>query len=332
MIETKTEKTNLDKNVVKAKNVKTTQEIMNILWEEDKIWFNKNNDLHETPIPSQASIDINSISDWINLEEDSDFKHLKEKLIKNIQHIDFANFQEKLSFCIEIFNKKIDDNYAVMRDYKPHSSKRWTYKLIEKKLTKKPIYSNFFNPSAEKSTIKTIEHLQRNKVNTFVTIDDSAYSGEQVFNRFLIPIVKDFELHYPNEKPEFYVVIPFITNSFKEKIDTFILENNCTVTLIYSEIMPQIKDIVTKEELHLMNEKRNGSIELDADEPLYHWLTLTFFDHRVADDHSFSPEIAKVIKVKYEKPYKESDSIYSKREKEEFQKYWKPYQEHINKI
>ncbi len=31
MIETKTEKTNLDKNVVKAKNVKTTQEIMNIL-------------------------------------------------------------------------------------------------------------------------------------------------------------------------------------------------------------------------------------------------------------------------------------------------------------
>ena len=96
--------------------------------------------------------------------------------------------------------------------------------------------------------------------------------------------------------------------------------------------MPQIKDIITKEELHLMNEKRNGSIEPNADEPLYLGGTLTFFDHRIADDHSFSPEIAKVIKAKYEKPYRESDSIYSKREKEEFQEYWKPYQEHINKI
>jgi hypothetical protein len=290
-------------------------------WKEEKF---------EIPKPSRAIIDQDCVSTWIDWEEDVDFKKLKQKLITNLNYVDFQTFQQKLSLCIDNFNKQINGDYAVMWDYKPHSSKRWVYKLIEKELSKKPIHSNFFHPSAEKKIIKTIDKLHNQKVNTFVTIDDSAYSGEQVFNRFLKPIVQDFKLNYPNEKPEFYVIIPFITNSFKERVDEFIKENDCKINLIYAQIMPQIKDILTQEDLNLINQKRNSSIEVDADEVLYLGNTLTFFDHRVADDHSFSPEIAKVIKVKYEKPYRESESIYSNIEKEEFEKYWEPYKQSLN--
>jgi hypothetical protein len=289
---------------------------------------------NEIPKPERTTIDQASISEWIDSEADPNFKNIKAKLIKNIEHIDFPTFERDLFSCIDRFNKEInidDGGYAVLWDYKPHSSKRWTYKLIENKLSKKPVYSNFFNPSAEKIAIKTVENLHNSKeINKFVTIDDSAYSGEQIFNRFLKPILGNFKLNYPNKKPEFYVVIPFITNSFKEKLDSFMKENDCKVNLIYSQIMPQIKDILTQEELNLMDEKRNGSIEVDADEPLCHNLTLTFFDHKVADSHSFSPEIAKVIKAKYDKPYRESETKYSSLEKSEFLKYWEPYQKKIN--
>lgn len=201
--------------------------------------------------------------------------------------------------------------------------------LAENKLLKKPIYTNFFNPSAEKFAIQTIENLHKQKINKFVAIDDSAYSWEQVFNRFIIPIMDFFKLNHKNEKPEFYIVIPFITNSFKEKVAEFMKKNNCKINLIYSEIMPQIKDILNEEEFMLMNKERNGSIEINSEEPLYKGLTLTFFDHRVADDHSFSPEIAKIIKVKYQKPYAEWNSEYSKREQYEFRKYWKQYQDKL---
>ena len=280
-----------------------------------------------SPFPEKAIIDYEKANKWIEAETDERFRKIKQKLVDNVNYVDFATFRSGLDSSITKFNELIsesDDPYAVLWDYKPHSSKKWTYGLIESTLIRKPDVASYFSQGAE-NKILVVDKLLDKDITKIAIIDDAAYSGEQILNKSLIPIVKKFKEKYPEKIPEFFIVIPFVTEVFKEKIEEFRKINpDCKVNLIYSKTIPIIEDILSDEDFEIMKE-RNGSIEIDSDEPIIKKNTITFFDHRVADDHSLAPEIGKILNIKYEKPYGDAKTKYSEKEKRDFERYWEPF-------
>lgn len=276
--------------------------------------------------PEKQEINFDKLTDWIESEDDQEIKSIKKLLVENLNYISFEQFVGSLQFCVKKFNKLLGDKkYALMRDYKPHSSKRWVNKLIENDLANNPEYSWYFHPSAEKHSIWNLKRLIAQWVNTFVTMDDAAYSWEQILNRFVKPILNEYKDSNNPSKPEIYIIVPFITKSFKDKIDKLNQVWDCKIVLINEKIMPQIGDVVSDQDLEVLKSKRNGILEKSWEEPLCLTNTLTFFEHKVADDHSFSPEIKSKLWYNPKVPYSDESSQYYADETIAFDEYWQLY-------
>ncbi len=279
------------------------------------------------PVPQQSlEFDKEKAESWINAEEDLEIRNIKRKIIEHIQHVPFSEFQKNAE---EVMGRAVselaqsDQRYALFFDYKPHSSKRWLYELTQNCFAHNtPAETGYFTPTWEKMNgNKNLARLVANGINTFFICDDAVYSGEQIVNRQINPIMRFYEDNHIDKKPVFIIAVPFVTSQFIQLIEKLKVENKCEIRLHAHSVMPTLAEILTDEEKKILETKRNGNLEPDQVEPTYLGATITYFDHRVADDHSFAGEVKKVLGVSAVKPYADESSQYFKKEDQEFNEY-----------
>lgn len=263
---------------------------------------------------------------WIKSENDSEIKSIKAKIIENIKHISFNEFKTKSEAVTKEALKYIAKNkekYIVFFDYKPHSSKRWVYELNKSYyLENPPSEIGHFTPTWEKiSGNKRLHRLVENNINTFLIIDDAAYSGEQIAHRQIEPIIKFYEESKIIQKPKFILAIPFVTNRFLKLIEDLKYERGYEVILFNDSIMLKLKEVLNREEIKILQSKRFNYLNSKETEPDYLNSTITYFDHHVADSHSFYYVIKKVLNLNAIKTYSEETCNYFKEEELEFENY-----------
>lgn len=282
----------------------------------------RQDDSEPLPIPQESfEFDTEKAQAWIEAEDDPEIKEIKRKIIDNIKHISFANFKELSEQTVREAVNGINEDYALLFDYKPHSSKRWFYELnTESYENNPPTKTGYFTPGWEKmSGNETLEGLTEQGINTYLISDDAGYSGEQIINRQIKPIIE----FYRNRgiKPKFVLVVPFVTNRFTDLMNKIKSEGECEIELQTSFTMPSLLEILSEEEVETLKTKRNGNLEVDQTEPTYLGATLTYFDHRVADDHSFCGEVQNILNIRVPKPYGDESTPYFQKESEEFERY-----------
>src|SRR5260221_218087 len=92
----------------------------------------------DVPLPNKhLFVDQKAVKDWIDQEPDESFKRIKRKLVDNLQCVPQEAFGNALNRSVDQLNKVLgDQDYVVLWDYKPHSSKRWVYELAKDWLKK----------------------------------------------------------------------------------------------------------------------------------------------------------------------------------------------------
>ncbi len=268
-----------------------------------------------------ARLDPAKVQAWLDDSPDAETRSLKEKILAKMQHVSFAEYVHQLHKVTEEFNEQLkerEQEYAVLWDYKPHASRRWTYEMAQPFLRKQPAATTYFQGVTEKKT-QALTRLVEKGITHFVIFDDATYSGSQV--QKTIAQVKKFFVEKNLLAPSFTVVIPFTTKKARELLQ----EKN--VTVLTAQDMPYMSDLLSLEEIKAIREKHfmdsttmatTEGWEFDAE------VTETSFDHRVADQYSFAERLAPLM-TEYTKPYGDNaGSSYAEREKAEFQAYFQP--------
>jgi len=320
---------NVCETCVKKIAGETTTEIPVVEESEQKqtdIVDSKVEDDLEVPTPKQGRrIDKDRAKYlWTKDEQSPEIAAIKKNLVDATERVSFEEFQSALEKAAEKFNEKNKDNtkpYAVLFDYKPHSSRRWVYELLKNKIEKPPQIARHFGPNGEKmNEYKLLEKNFQDGLKRFVIFDDAVYSGEQILNRTIKPIA-DYYKQMGHDAPAFDLVVPFVTNRalelFKKVGDNY----NIKINIVYEKIMPTMRELISDKEMAVIQE-RGGMLDEEADEMSYLGATVTYFDHRVADDHSFSKEIRQAAGgLTAPKPYADETTDYYKNEEKEFQRY-----------
>ena len=279
------------------------------------------------PVPRQTlEYNHEKAQNWIDAESDPDIRDIKRKILEHIQHISFTEFKEKsaevVSGAVQEL-KRQGHPYAVLFDYKPHSSKRWVYEINKECYTEyPPAEASYFTPAWEKmSGNARLRDMVAKGIHAFFISDDAAYSGEQIMNRQILPILRFYAGEGIAQRPEFTLAVPFVTSRFIKLVRDTQAQYGCTIQLHSKTVMPTLSEILTDDEKVLLQERREGGLNIDETAPSYLGATITYFDHRVADDHSFSGEVKATLNLSAEKPYSNEDSKYFAAETQEFNAY-----------
>jgi hypothetical protein len=258
-------------------------------------------------------------SEWIDKETNPLIKDIKRKIIANVTYVSAITFKIKLRTATDIAFQKIVGDYAVLYDYKPHSSKRWVFHQIKRALPKKPSLISHYTKSAD-HVIGVADEIYQKNIQNIIVFDDAAYSGEQLINRILVPLSNFFTEKMRNIK--FFIIVPYATTQSQQRIKAIPHSPFVEIHFILIETMKTLLEILSKSEQEVLQKS-------EREEFAYLGATLTFFDHRVADDHSFFAEVEKLI-TKSPKPYS-ADTTYGKKEKAEWQLYWSKFLNFLNK-
>lgn len=282
---------------------------------------------YEVPVPKQGyRIDKERAKFlWIKDESVPEIRSIKERIIDATERISFEEFREALKKTTEAFNQSRGQNtepYAVLFDYKSHSSRRWVFELSKVDLVAPPQVARYFGPAGEKlHGYKLLEQNIQEGIREFAIFDDAIYSGEQVFRRTVKPIAEYFQAK-GYEPPTFNLVVPFVTNraldGFKEVADHY----GVKINFFHQKVMPSMREIMGPVGVDVL-QKRNYMLDVQSGEQAYIDATVTYFDHRMADNHSFSEEVRKLAGVEIPKPYADETTDYYKNEEEDFQEYQK---------
>ncbi len=206
-------------------------------------------------IPSQpARFDPQKVQEWLESDPSPVVRALKEKILQNVQHIPFGEFVRNLHAVTEKLNEQLvskNEQYAVLWDYKPHASRRWTYELAKPFLQKKPAIETYFHGSAEPTTKALTEAMEKG-IRHFVIFDDASYSGSQL-EATLLQVHALYRIH---GKPtlRFIIVTPYITSHAASVL------SKPGVTVLSAKTMPYARDILSEEERGVVEERlRRGS-------------------------------------------------------------------------
>jgi len=161
--------------------------------------------------------------------------------------------------------------------------------------------------------------LELQGVQNIVIFDDASYSGEQLMNRIVKPLFNYYISK--GRQVHFFVIVPYVTSKVIELFESFRQSNNVDVRVFYVHKMKILLEILSREEANFLQ-------KTEREEFKYLGATLTYFDHRVADSHSFFLEVARLMK-QIPKPYGKGESTYSVKEKAEWELYWKKYLDYL---
>lgn len=164
------------------------------------------------PLPKHIPhINTNKVSAWIQ-ESDNEprMRTIKEKVLANIQHIDFNEFKRNLDMSINSLNEELNKNelpYWVLYDAGPHKSRRWAYHLSERDLTRKPTVATYFEVINEKRNRKIMQRAVEQDIRSFVIIDDASYGGSQI--GYNIEAITKFYQEMGQGSPQFLPCVPW---------------------------------------------------------------------------------------------------------------------------
>lgn len=284
--------------------------------------------------PPKAKNDNHSVNKekgakWIDDDKDPRFQALKRKIVENVRRISSDEFGASLEEVVSKVNNLLqeDEPYAVLWDFKPHSSRRWVYEQARDSLRKKPdevtYQARYTNPDQFTAFMKS---LTDRGIHTFTIFDDAIYSGEQIKRETIVPIFEYYKKHLPGVRPKIILGVPFVTDKFLEDIHNPVEAGYIHTTHI--ESMPRLREIFTEDDWNLLEERNRVIDPIPEPEPGFIQFftgdeevtdaTLTFFDHRIADGFSFAPSARKLIDWGDGSPYRDESTGYFKKEEREF--------------
>jgi len=279
--------------------------------------------VQDLPLPKESlTYETAKAEAWIASESDPRFQELRRALVEQIHHVTFDEFLASLEqIGKRVFSSVSDQNYRVLLDYKPHASKYWIASLTEHLLDASFKEKTFFTPAWErKKQFPLLEKDESEERDTYVVLDDTIYSGEQIMNRAIMPVVEHAQMQKRTHVPRFVIAAPYVTQAFINKIEAYKKEHAIEIDLVYEHVMPSIKELLSDEQKEMLKE-RDGALEKDGD-VFYQAATLTYFDHTVADDHSFCGEVKQGIGLlPRQKPYSNAESLFYVDEEKMFQAY-----------
>jgi hypothetical protein len=212
---------------------------------------------------------------WVKAHTE-EFREIAQKLINNIDHIRHDDFLTALENSVEDFNEYLDSqqdkSYVIVIPGDFKKSALWVTSLAADFLKYPPskiIMKN--DPNYE-------EFMEKSNSKNVVLFDDASYSGNQMagYINTIGELSADSKVH---------VIIPFMTNY----ANTFIKENVTKVDYKISshKIMKSFSESLDDKEIKLLQEK--GAEIFHSDDISN--LTLTYFDHKKADDLSLVPSV-----------------------------------------
>lgn len=251
--------------------------------------FYRNSILDPSPLSGKHNpINKEKAQLWIDAHRDRTARQIAAKFIENTRYVSHDEFETHLKNCVEQFN----DSYFPLRNKKnkfiivttdSFKSNHWVASIAIKYFKQFPddvIY------------LEEVESYVANhpEVNTFLHLDDAAYSCKQ--SKEMIATL-DTNIYYgkygSQQKMEYTIVsiIPFV------KSPNCMIPGDATtrVQSIYSEIIKPLKEVLDKDELQNFYRLYGGieqgvKIYLEDRFPIY-------FAHKIADNWSSFPGIYK---------------------------------------
>jgi len=244
---------------------------------------------------------------------------VRKKIIKNIRHVTFDEFTKNLEQVTKRLNGILADGreYAVLFDSEPHGSKRWVYELAKRGLARPPVAAMYYQPfrMEPREMMDALKKKAGGKLpGRIVVFDDAAYSGRQLF--YILVKLREQYLMCGEEPPEVILAVPYMTAVAKQM---FLSKDVAEDRLITVERMKTLDEILTEKEQRIIIRdvrKREGK-EFNV------YATVTYFDHRVADNFSFNEIIDEALGLKemVAPPYWITGSPYHQAEAREYDEF-----------
>ena len=299
-------------------------------------------EVREVPKPEKNyTPDPMKLQRWVDREKDPRFKSIKQKLVDYFLtkgHVSYRDFRKALNNQVENLNQKLKMNgkdYAVLFGA-PHSSSRWTYYLVKDKLIKPPSEEIYLHEDYDIDGQLVFEKILKKGVRQFVIFDDSAYRGGNI-QITIKEVLRTFDSLHIQQRPNFILVVPYMTSFARETFGRMGKENSNSVQWIKPvNSISSIVEILSPAEWQLIQSERNGRLDTSgrlARKPIEgsREITLTYFDHKIADEFSFLPYLVSYL-PKIMPPYKRRGTPYYRQESEEIKRIKKAADESEEKI
>lgn len=283
------------------------------------------------PLPKHIPhINSNKVSAWIQ-ESDNErrMRAIKEKVLTNLQHIDFNEFKRNLDISINSLNEVLEKDtlpYWVLFDATPHKSRRWVYHLSERDLTRKPTVATYFEVINEELNRKIMQRAIEQDIRSFVIIDDASYGGSQI--GYNIEAITKFYQEMGQDCPQFLLCVPYVTNRARTNISQI---EGARVAWLNNQVMPSLQEQLSEEELEYVLKHHFQFTPYGYYKPQSFDDVITLFDHCIPDMRSFDMQINNFIdRSGFTKPYADSNQLYYQYEEGEYKNFYYPIKHNAN--
>ncbi|MDQ2994344.1 MAG: hypothetical protein M3R00_05290 [Pseudomonadota bacterium] len=229
------------------------------------------------PVPAKsAAYDKEKATRWVASHTNPQFRHYAEAMIANLQYVSFATFYAELINCVQQVNalykeKGIcdDELLIIVPNLSQNKSNTWVLSLALAHLDIKPKYILPNHP-----TSLLINYFKLNPgIKRLLTFDDAGYSGIDL--SFFLSTVRH-NARVTNPEVEFDIVVPYLTRIAKQKLSE-------VGNVIYSQTIPSLRDVLL---IDPNDERELQEILCSNYERELAELSLTYFDHKMADSYS----------------------------------------------
>ncbi len=202
-------------------------------------------------------------------------QNLAKKIVENIKHVDFTTFKNQLIACAQSLN--LPNRYILVLPEEADKSNPWVLSLALPHLPHLPC--KVLRPS---EISDYVDNYRLTDID-FLFVDDAAFSGTQT------KCLVDDVLSKVNatHKPRVHYLIPFMTKNAHK-----LLQRHVEAQFGDFKTIEGVSKLFTDEEKQVLQENNVNSTDPNVN---YHlnWpeLTLTYFQHKIADWKSAFPGI-----------------------------------------
>ena len=266
------------------------------------------------PMPEEKpEINNEKLNLWISREEDPELRKVKQKLKESLTSgkISFLQFKRGLGeVCRELKQHLQPGNpFVLFLDMQMGSSKRWVYEIARRQFgLPVPAFYTYF-AHGRNGYNKMWKQINDQGINTFLIIDDAAYSGKQIHTQ-IIEIAQKSNGIMP---PTVIVAVPYMSSKSLELIESAAQSHRVSLVIIPPyHVFPVVKDLFRVDEMKKMYE----DLGFTADD---FFKPIAYFDHKVPDELSlpkplfeFFPQtnFVPVYKNKQSEYYRENGWIF----------------------
>lgn len=228
------------------------------------------------PIPTaNADFDREKAAQWVASHNNPKLRVCAQQMIDNLKHVSFSVFYQELVACIQQVNATYhaqnihDDELLIVVPFLDgNKSNPWVTSLALPLLDITPRFIISAHPLILNRYLQLYPNIKR-----IICFDDASYSGVDL-SVFLRDIKSSARQIKPNT--ELDIVVPYTTTRAKLLLSKF-------GNVISRQVMPSLADVLR---VDLETEATLRSNLCGQNEDQLDGLTLTYFDHKLADNLS----------------------------------------------